>query len=178
MSIVFSIIVIVLAIMVLLMIHREAQKRKEYAITDDYDERQSVIRGKGYRVGFYVFMIEIFVVLMASIFEINLPIVDTALYTLLIFVPIGVFAVYCIMHDAYMSLYEDFRHKVILTAAIMIINVANTARTSLAGSLIENGKMTDVAISPLCALLFGAVLIALVIRHNEIKKEESDDEES
>ena len=71
-----------------------------------FDERQELVRGKGFQYGFFAIMISNAVLLFMKAFEISLFSDLQVAMVLSIVIGISVFACYCIWNDGYFALNE------------------------------------------------------------------------
>lgn len=120
----------------------------------EYDERQSVIRGKGYKYGFFTFMICNFLHGMSYAAEINLPLDPAAFAILSIIIAIAVQISYCIWNDAYFSMNENKNRVLVVFAVIGIVNLALGIFGIYDGRTIENGMMNFRSANLFCGILF------------------------
>ena len=176
---IFEVISFFAVIILLYVLIRAARKKGTVSAKGEYDERQLVIRGRGYKLAVVLYMIEFGFLMFSDGLEITLPLTNGALYAVMFFLPIGVFSVFCIMNDAYVGVRNDIRRFIILSAVIIVVDLVCTILRIADGTLIAEGKLTNAGITPACGLLFLAVLLALLIRSSQIKAEErNSDEES
>ena len=92
-----------LGIMAGVMIAAWFLSRKAMKRNSEFDEMQLKIRAKGYQIGFYTALI--LMMILVLLWEMNLLTFVTpgfAAYAALI-VSVTVFAVYCILHDAFLA---------------------------------------------------------------------------
>lgn len=90
---------------------------------DSFDERQQLARGQAYKRAFFVLTFYVAVVSMLSEgFHISIFMSFGGLW-LGVCIAIIVFAVNCILHDAYMSLYENAKGLIIMLSCVGILNV-------------------------------------------------------
>ena len=169
-----------LAVIILIYtIIRVSRKNGAVSAKGEYDERQMVIRGRGYKLGCILYMIEFAFLMFSDGCGIDLPLTNGAQYSIMFFLPIGAFSVYCIMKDAYIGIRNDIRRFIILSAIIVIVDIVSTVAQIAGGAMIAEGKLTNACITPACGLLFLVVLLSLLIRNSQIKAEErSGNEES
>ena len=88
-----------------------------------YDERQFLARGQAYKVGFFTLMFYVMIaVLLDEIFEIHILMSLGGMW-IGVCISIAVFAIICIMKDAYMSLQENARGIMIVFGGIGLMNI-------------------------------------------------------
>lgn len=129
-----------------------------------YDERQSGVRGKGFRLGFFTLMIYDAVYgLMNALLE--KPLLDTSSAMVLgICLSIAVYAVYCIWNDAYFSLNENPRKLLFAFGAIGLCNLVLGAVNIINGTAITNGMMNFRGANLTCGIMFIVVFAALLAK--------------
>ena len=157
--------VMVLGIMVGIMIAAWALTRKKMKKETEYDEMQLKIRTNGYQIAFFTALgLQLVLILLL---EANLLTVVTpgfAAFAALL-LSVTVFAVYCIMHDAFLAvdghpgIYIGIFGMVIAAEAII------TIRNLINGTLLENGKLTIGSGMPLVMLVcFLVILVTLIAK--------------
>lgn len=128
-----------------------------------YDERQVLLQGKGYKLGFYTMMAACMIYSMLdSIFE--LPVMPFVGIWGCILLGLGAFAVYCIIVDAYIGVGARIRSYVILCVIIIVTNLASVVMNGLNESLHEDGIIGVTAVNLMCAVLFAFILAAFGVR--------------
>ena len=146
--------------------------------TEDYDERQLVIRGKAYKVGFlstlgagavYGFI--------STVLKRPLAEDGIAVFFILLF-GVGVFVVYCIMNDAFFSISDKIKpvHLVVLLL-LGVVSQGYMIYTNLTeGTIVgKNGELTARVLPFGILLLFLCVLAALAIKLIKSRKESEDE---
>ena len=152
---------------------------KHTSAKGEYDERQERIRGRGYKLSFFAYMMEFALLMFCDGVELELPLTNGAIYAIMFLLPICIFVVYCISKDAFIGVKNNMKRFIIIAVAVLIADIASTAAQSLDGAMIVDGKLTSACIAPASAVLFLIVLIALLVRNHQIKAEEGMlDEES
>ncbi|MDD6069563.1 MAG: hypothetical protein PUC12_01945 [Clostridiales bacterium] len=154
-----------------------------------YDERQLLARGQAYKVGFFTLMI--YVVLAAFLDEIWDIHILMSLGGMWIGVclSIAVFAVICILKDAYMSLQENARGIMIVFGGIGIMNICcslprllhgegliEVAQTVKYGKIYEYTKLSINSMNLIAGILF-LILMAVFAGKLWYDKKHEDEEE-
>ncbi|MGN1350712.1 MAG: hypothetical protein ACI4VM_06935 [Anaerovoracaceae bacterium] len=138
-----------------------------------YDERQILLQGKGYKIGFYTLMTSCMLYSMAdSVFE--LPVVPFVGIWGCILLGLGAFAVYCIIVDAYLGVGSKIRSYVILCIVIIATNLFAVVTNCLNDSLYEDGVLGVWMINLMCAVLFALILAAFGVR--QLMKRRDDEQ--
>jgi len=129
-----------------------------------FDERQELARGKAYQYGFFT--------LLSCLFAYGVS--DLALgrwcdalagVTFCAAAGLGVFAVTCILKDAYLGLREKPRQVMIMFALIAIINLGFGFMSCISGGLVENGVLTFRAVNPILGAEVLVILIVYMVNH-------------
>lgn len=89
-----------------------------------YDERQLMARGRAYKGGYFALMISLVALLIAneSVKDVNLM-NYSGVFTCII-ISVSVFAIICIINDAYMSLYESAKKVLVMLVLLAVLNIA------------------------------------------------------
>ncbi len=124
-----------------------------------FDERQERARGKAYQYGFFTLLVCLFAY---GVSDLALGRWCDALVgvTICAAAGLGVFAVTCILKDAYLSLREKPRQVMAMFALIAAVNLGLGVIYYISGSLVENGVLTFRAVNP---ILGAEVLIILIV---------------
>ena len=153
-----------LGIMVGVMIAAWILSRKSSKETD-YDEMQLKIRADGFRIGFYTALLLLVVLIL--LLELNTLTAVTpafAVFTILI-ASVVVFAVYCILHDAFLAVRGKAKTYIGIFTMIVIIEGAVTIRHLMEKNLLEDGTLTfSGGSSAVMCLGFLALLITLIVK--------------
>lgn len=125
-----------------------------------YDERQMLARGQAYKVAFFTLMFYLFIVsFLSEIFKISLFMSFMGIWIGICF-SITVFAIICIIKDAYMSLYENAKGIIMMFSVVALLNIIVGAKNIFEKCpIIEDG-----AISVECMnLVVGAMFCVIAI---------------
>ena len=129
-----------------------------------FDERQERARGKAFQYAFLT--------LAASAYAYGVS--DLALgrwcdvltgVTLCFSVSVVVFAVTCILKDAYLSLREKPRTVMTMFALLSTINLGFGGMYALSGDLVEDGVLTFRAVNPIIGVVTLVILIVYTVNH-------------
>ncbi len=137
-----------------------------------YDERQQIIRGKGYKYAFFSVMF--YFAVMSGITElVNKTFITISAISIIgICFGVGVYAVYCIINGGYFAVNEKQRSAMILLGIIALINVISSVRLIHDKALVVDGVLTGSCANLACTALFVVVFIAIAIRSIIDKKED------
>lgn len=169
---------IVLGILIGLAICYIAFKRMNVngKLKTEYDERQEVIRNRGYKYGFWTMGAYLAVMMIADVMGISIPVQNTVLYFLGFFLGAGVLMVYSIWNGAYFGLNNRRQEWIVFIIFFALFNFAIGAANFIKGEMINNGMLDVGFINILCGLLLLIAVATLGIRAFADKKEEENEE--
>lgn len=139
-----------------------------------YDERQSVLRGRGYMYGFYAVLICEALMVTLSSMRWEIPVEREVLHFLIIIVGIFVQVSYCVWKDAYWGLNNDKRRYTIVFLAIGILNLITSLRSFMDGSMLTDGKLQASFLPLLCSVVLILLGLELAIKELVDKQKEGD----
>lgn len=139
---------------------------------NQFDERQELVRGKGFKYGFFTLMLSNAVLLFLKVLEVPLFGNMEVAMTASIVVGVAVFASYCIWNDGYFALNENRKSLLIMFGLIGALNIVISMANLMAGEVIENGALTFRSANLFCALLFLVIFVVLLLKHIKDRKEE------
>lgn len=129
-----------------------------------YDERQEVVRGKGFKYGF-------FTILICNGLSVCLKIAEVPLFAELelpiiigSFTGIGIWAVYCIWNEGYFALNENKGKIMILFITAAIMNFTAGIASIVHGTIIQDGKLTYQSINFFGGLLFIIIFLTMFLK--------------
>ncbi|MCF0123147.1 MAG: hypothetical protein HUJ67_03445 [Ruminiclostridium sp.] len=136
-------------------------RKKQLIIKAEYDERQVAARGKAFRAGFFAMVLYFGVLMVVSIFGLELTVKYTVpvIFGGIIF-GTAVFAVMAVIHDAYFQLHEKKSQQYTL----ILMTVANIA-SGLTNYFSEESSVVFF-LNFLCAGL-GIVILAASLLHQK-----------
>ena len=144
-----------------------------------YDERQELLRGRGYKYAFFTVMGLLSAYLVADgmgLMEI-LPFTSAAMAFAILIIGVLVYALYCIKNDAYFGVGMNKKSYVILLLFVVGINAFSVIMDFMTGSY-DGGK---IALGPsmqiLCVIVFSVILIALLVKDRKTADEEDEEDE-
>ena len=141
--------------------------------TRHYDEMQLKIRADAYQLGYFVTLLSTLAVIFLADFGALEHVADTvfAVFAAMI-LGLTVFAVYCIMHEAFFSVGDRSGAYIGLVVLIVVLNGFVSVSRIIDGSILENGIVTfQSGSSTLMTLMFLAVLAALFVKKAQRKSE-------
>ena len=142
-----------------------------------YDERQKEIRGRGYRAGFYAFMLYELLFTIFGFCGISVPLEMYQIHLLALVFGGMVLTCYCIWHDAYWGLNNDRRRYYAVFAFLLVLNLLPVVLHAVKGELFEDGVLNSLFPNLLVSgmmIVLGGVLLA---RHFVGRRLEAEEEE-
>lgn len=163
-----------LAVSVLVIRILADREKKQFG--ESYDERQELLRGRGYRAGFYTVMAWSVLMNLVVIADAALPFEKDAGWMLGAFLGYAVFSVYCVWHDAFFVRTDKPDQRSLSFALLGAVWIIKGIRD--AGTLppIENGKLTIKAVSVLMGVLFLLIPATMALRWI-VRRDGDDDKE-
>lgn len=166
---------IVTALIIFLVIWKFSKKA---GMKGNFDERQELVRGRGYKYAFFIVVILLTLELLAESFNAFdiLPLTRTLTLFFILLTGVMVYALYCIRNDSYFGVGTDARtYKAVMW--IVIVCNAISGFTGLKDGAIVDGKL---AFGPCASLLFCAafavILISLSLKNKASEEESAEDE--
>lgn len=156
----FSVILGILIVMILL-----AVTKNDESVKCKFDERQEIVRGRGFKYGFFSMMISGGVLIGLKLLGVSLLQEMEVAMTLSILIGIMVFASYCVWNDGYFSLNENRRRLMVVFAAIGVLNIFVGIVNIIHKTAIIDGKLTIHSINLFCSLLFIVIFSVLFFKN-------------
>ncbi len=158
---------------ILLVVFILAASTKNGKIRRDYDERQQLVRGRGFKYGFFTMMIcnGLFALLFICIEK---PIIDAAFaMTISIMLASAVYVSYCIWNEGYFSLNENPKQLVAFFLFLEVFNVLAFIGNAVRGNVMKDGVVTYSALNLPCAVMIAVVLIVLLLKRISRNREDN-----
>ena len=135
---------------------------KKRILSCAFDERQERARGVAFKYGFFALM---FAIILYGMLDMVLGRWCDAMAgaSLCLCAGITVFAITCILKDAYLSLRENPRYIMTLFAFMSVINIAFGAVHILDGDMVENGILTFRCTNLVVGLMITVVLAVYIV---------------
>lgn len=144
---------------------------KKKVLDMHFDERQERARGKAFQYGFFTLLLSAYVYGISDVMFGRWCDVLTGV-TLCVAAGMGVFAVTCILKDAYLSLREKPRTVMTMFALLSILNLGFGAMYHVSPGLVENGVLTFRAVNPILGLTTLVILIVYIVNYLLRNREE------
>lgn len=166
---------VITALIVIVVINKVSKN----SLKGHYDERQELVRGRGYKYAAFTFMGLILVYLFANelgVFDL-LPVTHGCAAGFIFFAGVMVYALYCIHNDAYLGIGSSARSYKIVMWIVIACNTFTLITKIIDGEFMENGKIPFTSGTYLMfVIVFVCIMIALQVRGSRLRKEEADEE--
>ena len=146
--------------------------KKDGSIKCKYDERQELMRGRGFKYAFFTLLIYNFIAPMSDIMEVELPVDNYALFMIGAIIGLLVYVVYAIWNEAYFSLNENPKKIMIVLGLIGGLNLAIGVMHILHGTILTNGKLSVNSVNLLLGIVFVIIFATLAAKQIVNKREE------
>jgi hypothetical protein len=147
------------------------RKKMSSGITEHYDERQMIVRGKAFKLGC---MVTIALNMIYGLFLYGLTkefVAPQFVVIAIAMIGIVAYSVYCIFKDAYVQVGANIKSFLIIDILVVLCN-AFSAFINRGQGITYEGFATSFSLNLLLAITFGIVLVALVAKTVIDKKEE------
>ena len=160
-------------VLVILLIAR----RKGAVATNQYDERQALIRATGYKAGFLVTLFFLLAFGFLSEFSEGFARLASPGFCMIAAGLIGilVFVLYCIAKDAFYGLGQNRKGYMLLCAVIVLMTGLTTFENIRHGTLLEDGRATLAATGSLLTGMFFLVVLIALLRKELQQRNEVDE---
>ena len=140
---------------------------------DCYDERQVIVRGKGYQYAFFTTMG--LLMLYAAFAEPIEKYMEAGIIPLAILLFSGLILMgYCLFHDAFWGLSSKKNKKMVVTvwAMFSVLNVMHIVDNSSPDKMWNAGRLSSRFTVPLLLSIFFAIALILMLLKNRMKNDE------
>ncbi len=163
---------IITGLVICVILFRFANKDKK--IKTQYDERQELIRGRGYKYSFYTMLFLEVVLMMVKMAGISFPVEEYLIHMVVILVGTLVICVHSIWNGVYWGLNNDHRRYYIIFIVAVLLNIIPVA-SSFAHNAITTRGFDSLPMLNVFVLIWMAVIgISALIKKlvDNVKKEE------
>ena len=140
---------------------------------DCYDERQVIVRGKGYQYAFFTTMG--LLMLYAAFADQLEKYLDAGIVPLAILLFSGLILIgYCLFHDAFWGLSSTKNKRIAVTSwgLFSVWNVLNTVENTSSDKMWIAGRLSSHFMVPLLLSIFFAIALILMVLKNRMKHDE------
>lgn len=168
-KIVGTIVGMAVGIALVILIARLANKDKK--VKTEYDERQTVLRGIGFKYAFYSMAIYAAFNVILGIAELSLPMEPAVMSFSYIIIGCLVDIVYCVFKDCYWGLNNKRKSWGIAMFFAGAVNAVVAILAAIEGKLVINGLLSTPGINLFCAILLITLAIVTWVKSFSDKKE-------
>lgn len=144
---------------------------KKKVLDMHFDERQERARGKAFQYGFFTLLASTYVYGISDVMFGRWCDVLAGV-TICLAISLCVFAITCILKDAYLSLREKPRTVMTMFALLSAVNLGFGGISAASGELMENGVLTFRATNPIIGFATLVILIVYIVNHLLRSREE------
>lgn len=134
-------------------------------VAGKYDERQELVRGRGYKYSFFAMMITTFLYYVMQLAGIESPLNGDIAMAVSLMIGICVCAGYCIWNDGYFALNEKRGVFIVIALLGGGINLTMGISAFISGAAMQNGKFTFRSLN-----LFVGIMILIICGVMLLKK--------
>jgi hypothetical protein len=148
---------------------------KDHRVKSQYDERQELIKGQGYKYSFYTMMALEVIVMLIEMSGIELPVENYLVHTTAILIGCLVLCIHSIWNDVYWGLNNDHKRYTIIIVIAVILNLIPLVASIARGSFTTKG-FDSIPVLNLLVLIWMAIigLAALVKKFVSARNVEED----
>lgn len=150
-------------------------RKRRGCASNEYDERQKMVRGKAYGAAFFTLMC--YLPVNAAVNICWRPWTVSGIDSLIgLFLSVAVFIVCAIRGDAYFSLQEKPRTFKMLCLVVIACQIPNIVMTAVQDddSFLTDGLLNSNCLSVACVIVFIVALVALLL-HNRVREDGEDE---
>ena len=163
---------VVLGLLVVMLLFKYVKIKKEGS-NFEYDERQQIARGNGFKYAYITSIIYNGVLCMLAVLGNPLPIDMSVLILAGILLSVLVYVIYCVRHDAYVSLNENANRLMIVFSIIGIVNTLIGVMHIIEGTMIEEGMVTFRCMNLLCGIML-LFVTGILFAHTKLQAGEEE----
>ena len=149
-------------------------RKRRGSASNEYDERQIMVRGKAFNRAFLTLML--YLVVDAAVSVLWRPWTMTGVNNILgIFLAVGVFLVVAIRGDAYFSLQEKPRTFCVLCLVVIACQMPNIIMTICdpEESFLTDGRLNDNCLAVGCIVVFAMALVTILLHERRQTEEDA-----
>ena len=151
-----------IGIVICLIVYAIAQK--DDSMKQNYDERQELLRGRGAKYGLYTMFFMNLALFLSEVAGVPLPMSTGLALFLSAIVGGGVYAVYCVLKDAYFALNQKANIFIFFFMITAVINLIIGGGAFLDGVAIQNNQLTLRSMNLFCGIMMLLICGALILK--------------
>ena len=138
----------------------------------DFDERQQLLRGKAYQKAFFTMLI-VSLLYWLLVLAMRKPLMEDGLCAVILaLLGVGVFGFDCILHDAFFTVKNKPKSYILLFTACTLCQIPSAISNIREGRLVTDGVLSFAVLPIVCAVLFLAILTAIILKQALPEKED------
>ena len=139
--------------------------KTDNSITCKYDERQQLVRGTGFKYGFFsLIFYNVAAAILISI-EKKQYVDHPTLMLLGILFGIFIYVAYCVWHESYFSLNDNPKRVIVVFVLLALLNFGVGYRALRQGVLLEDGMLTVNSFNIFCGIFLLLLFFVMVAKH-------------
>ena len=151
------------------------RSNSDHKTATQYDERQQVLRGRGYRIGFWTVLLYQTVLYILECAGATLPVAPFSLGFLGVILTVTVCNIYDIWVGAYWGLNNDRKRYLIVLGVfgtLTLVPVITAARGDFVAQVLQGPVLVNLGIAFMLLTMFLTLLIRYIADKKETEKEE------
>ncbi|MBQ6456061.1 MAG: hypothetical protein IJJ31_02905 [Mogibacterium sp.] len=165
----------ILTALIILLIFRKFSKKK---MKGQFDERQELVRGRGYKYACFTLLglvtLDLLIESLGA-YE-TLPVTRELALFFMILVCIMVYALYCIKNDSYFGVGTDARTYRAVMWIVIVCNAVSAFSGFRSGAVVDGKLSFGPFASLLFCIAFCIIMITLTVKGRSAADDESEDE--
>lgn len=150
---------------------------KDHKVKTQYDERQEMIKGRGYKYSFYTMLFMEVVVMLLEMSGIELPIDNYLVHTIAVLIGCLVLCIHSIWNGVYWGLNNNHKRYAIIIVIAVVLNIiplaGAIAHDSLSGHGINSVPVLNVIVLVWMTIIGVAALVKKFVDSRNSEEEES-----
>ncbi len=150
---------------------------KDHKVKTQYDERQEMIKGRGYKYSFYTMLFMEVVVMLLEMSGIELPIDNYLVHAIAVLIGCLVLCIHSIWNGVYWGLNNNHKRYAIIIVIAVVLNIiplaGAIAHDSLSGHGINSVPVLNVIVLVWMAIIGVAALVKKFVDSRNSEEEES-----
>ena len=136
-----------------------------------YDERQQLVRGKGFQYAFAT------LVICNGLYAFEDAVVPSRIMEsglaigMCVVISVAVYACYCIWNDGYFALNENPTRVIIVFGLIALVNILVFARETYSTGILEDGRLIMPCLNLCCGILLLVISLAILVKKRRSGRE-------
>ena len=143
-----------------------------------FDERQELIRGRGYKYASFTMLGLLVLDLLLESFDAfeTLPVTRTLVIFIMILAGVMVYALYCIKNDSYFGVGTDSRTYRAVMWVVIVCNAVSGFTRLKEGAMVDGKLSFGPCASLLFCLAFVIIMISISVKQRKAAAEEAEDD--